>query len=42
MQEGLKQGIEEKVQEVAVNMLNSGIAIALVASIGFLGSGFCT
>ena len=28
LQEGLEQGIEQKAQEIAVNMLNQGVAIA--------------
>ncbi len=33
LQEGLEQGIEQKAQEIARNMLNEGIAIALIARV---------
>ncbi|MEH2244800.1 hypothetical protein [Nostoc sp.] len=33
LQEGLEQGIEQKAQEIAVNMLNQGVAIALIVRV---------
>ncbi|BAY89712.1 MULTISPECIES: hypothetical protein [unclassified Tolypothrix] len=33
LQEGLEQGIEQKAQEIAKNMLNEGMAIALIARV---------
>ncbi|MBD2202385.1 Rpn family recombination-promoting nuclease/putative transposase [Calothrix sp. FACHB-1219] len=33
LQEGLKEGFEQKAQEIAINMLNEGIAIALIVRV---------
>ncbi|MEH2002372.1 MAG: hypothetical protein V7L00_27175 [Nostoc sp.] len=32
-EQGLEQGIEQKAQEIATNMINEGVAIALIARV---------